>query len=315
MLLTIVRKEVVSHVLSLRFGVTFILFILLVFTSIYVTTEEHKRDKDQFFARQRESAERMKEIMEEEDARNRLRRLVRWEGRTDPSPVPALSCVVQGLRPIMPVAVTTTASDSDSTGRGLERNPLVGMFRIPDLLYVVSVVLSLLAILFAFDSVSGERESGTLRLMLSNAVPRDSILLGKWLGGYVVLIVPFLIAAAGGFGYAWWRGALELTSQNAQRLGVLLLVACLYTSVFFTLSLFVSTLTRRSVTSLFICLFTWVLLVLVIPNLAPVVAKIAVLVPSVEKINAEKRAVDAEIYLRIHRLQQITGRLSYGRQT
>ena len=40
MLWTIIRKEIVSHILSLRFGVTFILFILLIFASISVTNCE-----------------------------------------------------------------------------------------------------------------------------------------------------------------------------------------------------------------------------------------------------------------------------------
>ncbi len=47
MFLTLIRKEILSHVLSLRFGVTFILFILLVFASIYVTTNEYQRDLTQ----------------------------------------------------------------------------------------------------------------------------------------------------------------------------------------------------------------------------------------------------------------------------
>ena len=44
-------------------------------------------------------------------------------------------------------------------------------------------------------------------------------------------------------------------------------------------------------------------------------AKILVFAPSVEKINAEKRAVDVEIRLRMARAAQITGELRYGRKS
>jgi len=150
--------------------------------------------------------------------------------------------------------------------------------------------------------------------MLSNAVPRDSVLLAKWIGGYLVLVIPFLIAAFGGLGYAWWHGSLQLSSDHLKRLALLLLVACLYISVFFTLTLFISTTTHRSATALFVCLLIWVVWILAIPNLAPVVAKIASPAPSVEKINAEKHAVDREISLRMERLRLTSGELSYGKK-
>jgi len=59
----------------------------------------------------------------------------------------------------------------------------------------VQIAMSLLALLFMFRSICGERESGTLKLMMANAVPRDIVLLGKWVGGYLGLILPFLLAA------------------------------------------------------------------------------------------------------------------------
>ena len=310
---TLLRKEVVAHVLSLRFGVTFMLFILLVFASLYVTTHAYTGSIKQKAAAARAGAAHLAKIMAEEDARERRHRLMYREGTSEAMPVQPLSSIAQGLQPFTPVAVNVSTDSVRGIGRHAGGNPLAGLFRVPDLVYVVSVVLSLLAILFAFDAVCGEKESGTLRLMLSNAVPRDSILLAKWIGGYLVLIVPFGVAAAGGLGYAWWRGALPLNAEDLQRVGGLLLVAALYISVFFTLSLAVSAATHRAATALFICLLIWVAWILVVPNLAPVVAKIIQPTPSVAKINAEKRAVDREIDLRMRAVNQ--GGLWYGKDT
>jgi ABC-type transport system involved in multi-copper enzyme maturation permease subunit len=109
------------------------------------------------------------------------------------------------------------------------------------------------------------------------------------------------VAVAGGLGYAWSQHTLVLDGENTLRLAGMLLVAGCYISVFFTLSLLISTLTHRSSTSLFVCLLVWVLWVLTIPNLAPLLARIVSPVPSSEKINAEKRAVDWETELLVAR--------------
>ncbi|GAG36479.1 unnamed protein product, partial [marine sediment metagenome] len=48
MLFRVIRKEIVAHILSLRFAVTFMLFIVLVFASIYVAVNEYKRQSEEF---------------------------------------------------------------------------------------------------------------------------------------------------------------------------------------------------------------------------------------------------------------------------
>jgi ABC-type transport system involved in multi-copper enzyme maturation permease subunit len=151
---------------------------------------------------------------------------------------------------------------------------------------VVSAILSLLAILFMFDSICGEKESGTLRLVLSNAVPRYLVLLSKCVAGYVVLMVPFLIAVAGGLGYAWVRGVFEPDAANLGRVGAMIMVAALYIAVFFNISLFVSTTTFRPTTSLLVCLLVWVACIMVVPNLGPVTARIIKPAPSHKSVEA-----------------------------
>ena len=59
---------------------------------------------------------------------------------------------------------------------------------------MIGYVLSLIAILFTFDLISGEREHGTLRLTLANSVPRHTVLIGKFLGALVSISVPFTLA-------------------------------------------------------------------------------------------------------------------------
>lgn len=317
MLRLLIRKEILSHILSLRFTVTFMLFLILVFASIYVSVNEYQLEVSRYGLRVRVYKEKLNDILAEKQdwgAHGRLRRLFRNEGKSEAVPVSELAWMGQGLQSALPVGIRTTSGDSQSIDRGLTRNPLLGLLPIPDFVYVVNVVLSLLSILLMFDAVCGEKEIGTLRLMLSNSVPRHLILLGKWIGGYVVLLVPFLIATTGGVGYAWARGALNLNADNLIRITILIALGCFYIAVFFNLSLFISVTTHNSATALLVCLLVWVIFTLAIPNLAPVTAKILEPTPALQKIEAEKRAVDEEIRLKKERLIVTSGELSYGKK-
>ena len=51
-------------------------------------------------------------------------------------------------------------------------NPLMDMFASMDIAFIFEVILSLLALIFAYDAFAGEYETGTLRLVLTHPVRR-----------------------------------------------------------------------------------------------------------------------------------------------
>jgi len=55
-------------------------------------------------------------------------------------------------------------------------------------------VLSLLALLFTYDAIAGERETGTMRLTMSHPVRRGNILAAKYLGAMTCLILPLIMS-------------------------------------------------------------------------------------------------------------------------
>ena len=152
-------------------------------------------------------------------------------------------------------------------------NLLTDMYATPDLMYIVQTAMSLLALLFTFQSVCGERERGTLKLMLANPAPRYAILLGKWIGGYLCLVLPFLLALGIGILILNLMPSVSLNAEHWIRLVWLLLASLLYISVFFALGILISTLTERSITSFLVALFAWVILVLVLPNIGTLLAR------------------------------------------
>ena len=62
-----------------------------------------------------------------------------------------------------------------------------------DWAFIIKIVLSLYVILLGFEAISGERERGTLRLVLSNPVGRVKLLTAKYAAIIASAAVPLLV--------------------------------------------------------------------------------------------------------------------------
>ena len=141
-----------------------------------------------------------------------------------------------------------------------------------DWAFVIGYVLSLIALLFTFDSVAGERERGTLRLMLANSVPRHTVLIGKFLGALMSISIPFALAALINLLVLSTSSTVYLGADAWGRLGIIFFVGLLYTCLFLALGLLVSTRVQRSAVSLVMLLLTWVTLVVFMPSILALIA-------------------------------------------
>jgi len=253
MLFLIIAKEIRHNILTLRFAVIYCLFFLLTVISMVTLSANYQNQWENYVrsrAAERESLRTMESASD-----------LRYQGtmvQKEPSKLTPFSL---GLDKEMSRSVFVSARGGVEVGASQYPNPISALFATPDMGYVVNVVISLLALLLTFDTICGENEEGTLRLMLANSVPRDIILVGKWLGGYIALVVPFLIAVAVGFLLSLSFTDLPLDSDAWMRAGTLLLLSLLYISVFFTLGVLISTFNHRSSTALMVCLFVWVFIV------------------------------------------------------
>ena len=132
--------------------------------------------------------------------------------------------------------------------------------------FILGYVLSLVAILFTFDSISGERERGTLRLTLANAIPRHTVLLGKFLGAFISVSIPFILAVLVNLLVISTSSAVHLDTEAWGRLGIILFVAVIYLCLFLALGMLVSARVQRSAVSLVILLLIWVVFVVFMPS-------------------------------------------------
>lgn len=146
-----------------------------------------------------------------------------------------------------------------------------------DWMFITKIVFSIFAISFTFDAICREWERGTLALMCANPVSRSAVLLGKYLGACGTLLMPLaagmllnllIIVIFGGA-----HGAVSFRTEHWLRIYLLGFVSIIYMSLFVWLGLLVSTIAQRSSSSLLITLSLWVALVIVIPNVAGLIAE------------------------------------------
>lgn len=288
MLGLLIRKELLTHALSYRFVVTLLLFFVLIVSSVQLIALNYDQQLTSYAEAKRAQEEVLKEVTDF--------RTLQWSGiQVEKRPNP-LSVFAQGLDKEMSRSVTVSRYQEAKVGRRKYANPLFVLFPAPDLIYIVNIVASLLAVLFAFDAICGEQEEGTLKLIMANAVPRHRVLLAKWIGGYIALILPFLLSVLASVLIAHLSTSLAFSGTEWAAFAGFVGVSGLYISVFFALGMWISTLTHRSTTSLVLTFLIWVVWVLVIPNTAPMVARALAPIPSVGVVAGQREAIQRSIW-------------------
>jgi len=173
-------------------------------------------------------------------------------------------------------------------------NPFLSVFPTLDVMLILKVVMSILALLVAYDTVSGEREQGTLKLMLSNTAARYQVLLGKLLAGLVTLVIPITSAFIIGLLILQFFPMVSLAGADWIRIGLMYLASLIFISAMYNIGLLFSCLMRRSSISLVLGLFVWVVFVVVIPNGSVYLADYLRPTEAKEKMNAQVKAIMEE---------------------
>ena len=293
MLRILIEKELKAILLSPKFVATFGGCALLILLSVFIGIQEYRAALGQY-----ETARQLTE--------QQLQEATSWWGVN-----------LQVYRAPDPMQIFVSGVNNDvgrlsdiSTWREVKLkdsiytdDTLFAVFRFIDFVFIVQVVPSLFAILFTYDAINGELESGTLKLALSNAVPRGKYLLAKFVGAWLGLTVPLMIPIL--------LGALIVLLMNVPmeaahwvRLGTLLGASILYFTFFITLGLLVSALTRRSSISFLILLVAWIVLVLITPRAATMAAGQLIHVPSVSEIESQKDRFSTDCWTGFQRERQ-----------
>jgi ABC-type transport system involved in multi-copper enzyme maturation permease subunit len=167
----------------------------------------------------------------------------------------------------------------------------VSGFTSVDFAFVVRVVLSLMVIFLAYNTISEEAAQGTLRLTLANALPRGQLLFGKFIGGIFIILGCLTIATLVAVLVMVLHPAILLDSETCLRILGLWLISALYLGTFFTLSLLVSTIFNRPSIGLLILLQVWIIVIVIYPNVSVILSQHLMKLPSQEKLEDRKRAL------------------------
>ena len=258
MLHTLIRQELLALIMSARFFAAVVITLLLVVANTVVLLDEHENRVASYS--QQEKVHHEKAVAAE--TYSRLEIFV----ERPPNP---LSLFSAGLDKRLGTTVEIYHGDvptiSSVSARNLE-NPYLNLFSQIDLVSIFQVVLSLLALLFAYDAIAGDWESGTLRLVISHPVRRGAILFGKYIAAMVCLLLPVLMSLLVVLILCSLASSIQLSTSEFLRIGGIVWTTIVYLSVFYLIGLLISTATRRTATSLMLCMFLWVVLVLVYPN-------------------------------------------------
>ncbi len=300
MLITLIRKEMMHHILSVRFVVLLVMCLLLVPLTLHINYRNYLQNRVNYQESLKlSSPESEEKPPDAPDPDTEVSKLF-----LEPTP---LSVFAKGLEESLPSYLGMTRNGVKQGSMSLGEAPLSSALGNLDFLFVVSTVFSLLALLFTFDAVAGEREAGTLRITLSNALPRDSFLWSKLIGGYIVFVVPFLVAFLLGLLLLVAQGFPLGESDIFGRVLSLTLVSLLYIGVFFAIGTVISTYLDNSKTALIVAFTVWVLAVLIAPRVGFLTAKLIAPTRAIQSVYMEKTAIRNN--LSAEKEQEISGKI------
>ena len=285
MLIALIRKEIMQHILSVRFVALLLMCLLLIPLTLSINYRNYHQNLVDY-----QEAVKLANI-EEKTINPKMPLEPELEvSKLFLKPTP-LSVFANGLGDALPSYLGMTRNGIIQGAPALVSDSLSYLFGHLDFLFLVGTVFSLLALLFTFDAVAGEREAGTLRVTLANSLPRDLFLWSKLIGGYIVFVVPFLVSFLFGLLVLVWQGFPLGEPEIFPRVFSLTLVSLLYIAVFFAIGTVISTYLDNSKTALIVAFTVWVFAVLITPRVGFIAAKFIAPTRTSQSVYLEKTAL------------------------
>jgi len=286
MLSTIVWKEILEKVLSLRFFIAVLMCIILLPGVILLRTAEYTKKAERV---QKEAEANIDHIRNYPAERS-----YRIRGATLTLPLNILGIFSEGCDARDGTAVELVLWRDPNFQSTYSPNPFVELLPAFDFALFVGLMMSLLALVFSYDAISGELERGTLKLMLSGRLPRSTLLLAKWIGGLTVVTLPFLVSFLISLLIVILYPGTQMTPGHWIAVLLAFFISLVYIAAIFSFGLFISCITSRAATSIALLLLFWVGLCWIIPNYGRWVTTQIIRLPTVTSIEREKSTARRE---------------------
>jgi len=269
----ILKKELLDGMVSFRFTIGVILMIVSAAICIYVRFHEYDQRLNSYHL----TLATQQAFLEKYAHANRLRAV--FQAHVPPR---RMSLLLRELTPNLDLMQTLEDDPADLFPPSFDFQWLVG------------ILGSLLAIVLAYDVISGERERGTLALISSNSVSLTRIVIEKWLGGNLLTVFPLVLVVLLTSIYIHLNPRVNWVVEDWVAWLLIAIIYAIYLSVFFTLGLLISCSMRRSSVSILTLSLLWVLAVVFIPSLGLPLSKVMKRIPPPEVVAQQLRTIEQE---------------------
>ena len=259
MLITLIRRELLDNLMTFRFAAAMFITLMLVVANTAVLIKDYERRLASYNTAVKTHWQQLRETKTYSAGKIVVDR--------PPNPLSIFNVGLDkrlGNEIEVSYAFVPTLWDAGMSGSD---NPFLNIFNSIDIVFIFKVVLSLMALIFAYDALAGERERGTLRLVLTHPLSRGHIVLAKYIGAMLCLLIPLLLSLLLALVLLTTTAFFSLGTPDFLRISGLVISSLAYLSVFYLIGLLISAATQRTGTALMISMFVWGFLVLVYPNM------------------------------------------------
>jgi ABC-type transport system involved in multi-copper enzyme maturation permease subunit len=285
MLKTVMKRELLHNLYSLRFLVSLALLIGVFLAGSFSFVKAYDSNLNKY----RETQAQFLEAIKADAADNATQLAVNQ--RTYTLRPRGDAFIADAKEKYLPNAVTFSAWNVFSfQNKSGSANPFLKKFDELDWSFIAALIASFMALMFTFDAVSGEKETKTLALSLSNPVSRGTLGLGKYLSAVLSVMAIVVAAMLVSLIVILLLGPAGLTPALAGEIAGFLAVTGLLVASFSAFGLFSSVVAPNSNVSLLLALSFWLAFVVVIPNSSTFVARNLFPIESSESVQKKVNA-------------------------
>ena len=284
----IAKKEFLGNIITSGFIVGMVLCLVLIPYSVYTGIQAYENRLTQYET----DIKKAEDIYQKSQVYAQVNPLI-------VKPISSLSIFSKGILDQTGSTVVLNRKEKPVFSFGivqLNENPFMGNFMSLDFTTALTILLSLLGILFSYDMLSREKELGTLKLTLSNAVSRSVFFLGKIIGIFLTLMPILLLCFLIIFLIIQLSPSVLFTASDYGRIAMLILMSLVYFAFFVFLGGFISSRIKSSTLSIITNLFIWCFLLFLLPGAAGYLGKNITKVEDYKQLTFNTEQIDGEFF-------------------
>ena len=150
-------------------------------------------------------------------------------------------------------------------GRSEKNNPFLNIFSNFDIEEIIIIIISLMVLFLSSDSISEERENGTLKLVFSNTITRFEFFLAKYVGNLIIIILTIFLIFAIISMMLLVSNDINIHPMDWFKIFCIFISNIFYTSIFLLIGLIFSSSLKSTSSSIILSLSVWLFLLFIYP--------------------------------------------------